>query len=139
MGQTSDGTGTGGPSGPSGRVEWYGLPSPALVRVAGGLLSAALAAALGAFVLGEYEFEGWLPLGAGALFGLVIAEVAVSVGKRRTAGVALTCAALAGAGLLGAGLISAGAGEIEAGVWVAIAIGAALAALRVVGLPWRQR
>ena len=122
---------------PSGgeRFEWSGLPSPELVRATFALLLAAAAAVLGAFILGEYQFEGWLPVGAGALFGLVVAEVAVEVGRRRTAGVGLTCGALAAAGLLLAGWISAGEGlePIPGGAWLAALVGACVAILRVVG------
>lgn len=118
------------------RFEWSGLPSPALVRATVGLLVAALAAVLGAFILGEYEFEGWLPIGAGALFGLVVGEVAVEIGRRRTAPVALWCAAIAAGGLLWAGWISAGEGlaPIAGGAWLAAAVGAVVAGVRVAGL-----
>jgi len=116
--------------------EWTGLPSPAAVRAAVGLLLAALVAALAAFVLGEYEFKELLPLGAGVLTGLIVAEVAVTVGRRRTVPVAIACAAFATAGLLRAGWISAGEGlaPIPGGAWLAAALGALAAVLRVVGL-----
>ena len=50
--------------------------------------SAAAAAALGALILGEYEFTGTLPWVAGPLFGLVIGEVVVGVGRSRHPSVA---------------------------------------------------
>lgn len=117
-------------------MDWYGLPSPEVVRAAVGLGLAAAVSVLGAFILGEYQFEGFLPLGAGVLFGLVVAEVAVEVGRRRTVPVAVLCAAFAAAGLVWAGWISAGEGlqPIPGGAWLAAAVGAAAAALRVVGL-----
>jgi hypothetical protein len=119
--------------------DWFGLPSPAMVRAAGGLLAAAAVALLGALVLGEYEFEGWLPVGAGALFGLVVAEVAGSVGRRHTVGYGVVVAVVAGAGLVGAGLISAGPAEVPGGVWVATAVGAVVALVWVAGLRGRRR
>lgn len=117
-------------------VQWSGLPSAELVRATIGLLVAAAAAVLGAFILGEYQFDGWLPIGAGALFGLVVAEVAVGVGRRRSLPVGLACGALAAAGLLLAGWISAGEGlePIPGGAWLAALVGAATAVLRVVGV-----
>jgi hypothetical protein len=117
-------------------VDWLGLPSPELVRATVGLLLAAALSVLGAFILGEYEFKGFLPIGAGILFGLVVGEVAVEVGRRRTVPVAVCCAALTSAGLLCAGWINAGQGlsPISRGAWLAAAVGAAAGALRVVGL-----
>ena len=39
----------------------------------------ALLCALGALILGEYEFSGVTPIGAGILFGLVISEVVIEI------------------------------------------------------------
>ena len=134
MGQTSE-----DPE-PAGSIDWIGLPSAAVVRAALGLLLAAAISVLGAFVLGEYEFEGSMPLAAGLLFGIVVGEVAVEVGRRRTVAVALACAGLAAGGLLWAGWIAAGEGlePIPGGAWLAAGVGAAAAALRVVGLRRRS-
>jgi hypothetical protein len=125
----------------TGSLDWSGLPSPELVRAAVGLLLAAAVAVLGAFILGEYEFDGYLPVGAGILFGLVVGEVAVEVGRRRTVPVALLCAAFSAAGLAWAGWIAAGEGlgPIPRGAWLAAAVGAAAAALRVVGMARMRR
>jgi peptidoglycan/LPS O-acetylase OafA/YrhL len=113
------------------RVDWLGLPAPGLVRAAAGLLAAAFVAALGALILGEYEFEGTLPLVAGLLFGLVIAEVAIEVGRRRTWAVGVTAGLLAATGLAWAGWISSGEGlnPMPGGAWLA----AGLAFLVAVG------
>ena len=121
---------------PAGSIDWLGLPSPAAVRAALGLLLAAAVSVLGAFILGEYEFDGWMPIAAGLLFGVVVGEVTVEVGRRRTVPIALVCAALAAGGLLWAGWIAAGEGlaPIPGGAWLAAGVGAAAAALRVVGL-----
>jgi len=47
------------------------------------LLAVVAAASLGALILGEYEMAGATPLVAGVLFGLILAEVAMSVVGRR--------------------------------------------------------
>lgn len=116
------------------RVDWLGVPPAAMVRATLGLLLAALVSVLGALILGEYEFEGWLPLVAGLLFGLVVAEVAIEVGRRRTWPIGATAGVLAGAGLVWAGWISAGEGlaPVPGGAWIAAAIAAVVATGRVV-------
>jgi len=132
-------TGVGEPSGSERpRVEWGGLPSQALVRAGAALLLAALAATLGAFLLGEYQFDGLLPLGAGVLFGAVIAEIVVEVGRRRTLPVAALAGVITAGGLLWAGWISAGEGlnPIAGGAKLAAAIGFVTAASRA--LDWRS-
>ena len=59
----------------------------------------ALVALVGGLILGEYPFTGWTPFVAGVLFGLVIAEVVVSVAGRQSAVLGAVCAALAAGGL----------------------------------------
>lgn len=117
---------------PGGGVDWFGLPSAEVVRAAAGLLVAALAAVLGAFVLGEYQFSGWLPLVAGLLFGLVVAELAVEIGRRRSLAIGLACGVLSAGGLVWAGWISAGEGlePIPGGAWLAAAVAFATATVR---------
>lgn len=116
-------------------VDWFGLPSPAVLRVTGALGVAALATVLGAFILGEYQFRGWLPPVAGVLFGVVVAEIAVELGRRRNVVVAATCGGLTAAGLVWAGWISAGEGlePIPGGAWLAAALGLVAAVVRVLG------
>ncbi len=106
------------------------------LRAGLGVLCAALAGALGAFILGEYEFTGLLPFVAGPLFGLVIGEVLVGVGQARSWGIALVGATIGFTGIAWAGWIdsSQGVEPVKALVWVAAACAAAAAALRVVGL-----
>ena len=97
-------------------------------------------ATFGALLLGEYEFEGWwLPIGAGVLFGAVVAEVVVEVGRRRTAPIAIATALLAAGGLVWAGWISAGEGlePIPSGAKVAAALGFVTAGART--YDWRGR
>jgi hypothetical protein len=121
--------------------EWGGLPPAHLVRATAALALAALLSGLGALVLGEYQFEGFLPLGAGLLFGLVVGEVVVEVGRRRTWPVGAVAAALVGAGLLWAGWIASGDGlePLRGGVYLAVAVGIVACFVRVAGIPGRAR
>jgi len=104
------------------------------------LVCAAAAAALGALILGEYEFTGSLPFVAGPLFGLVIGEVVVSVGRTRAALVGGLAAALAFGGIAWAGWIDSTQGlePVKGLVWVAAGLAAATALLRTTGLPRRS-
>ena len=113
-------------------IDWGGMPSPELLRAGIGALLGALTATLGAFLLGEYQFNDALPVVAGALFGLVVAEVVVEVGRRRTLAVAAIAGVESAAGLVWAGWISSGTGlePIASGAWLAAAIGFAAAFAR---------
>ena len=109
------------------------------LRIALGLTVAALVAALGALILGEYEFEGTLPFVAGPLFGLVVGEVVVGVGRSRRLPVAVVAGALAAAGIAWAGWIdsSEGVEPVKGLVWVSASLAALAAAVRTTGLPSR--
>lgn len=100
---------------------------------------AAAAAALGALILGEYEFTGTLPYVAGPLFGLVIGEIVVGVGRTRAVAAGLLAGGLAFAGVAWAGWIDSSEGlePLEALVWVAASLAAMAALLRTTGLPRR--
>lgn len=104
------------------------------------LLCAAAAAALGALVLGEYEFTGSLPFVAGPLFGLVIGEIVVGVGRSRALAVAVGAALLAAAGIAWAGWIDStqGVEPVKGLVWVAAALAAVTALVRTAGLRRRR-
>lgn len=106
-----------------------------------GLLCAAAAAALGALILGEYEFSGTLPFVAGPLFGLVIGEVVVGVGRTRAVVAGLLAAALAFGGIAWAGWIDStqGVEPVKGLVWVAAGLAAGAALLRTTGLRRRTR
>ena len=93
------------------------------------LAAAALAAAGGGLILGEYELTGVTPVVAGLLFGLVVAEIAVAVGKSRDAVTAAGCAAFAAAGMVYAAWISSGEdwSYVPGGVWAGVALAAAAA------------
>lgn len=114
------------------RLEWGGLPSPAILRAGIGLLLGAVASILGAFILGEYQFEGSLPIVAGVLFGLVVAELVVEVGRRRTLVVGVVAGLEAAGGLVWAGWISGGEGlgPIPGGAWLAAGLALVAAVAR---------
>lgn len=114
------------------RLEWGGLPSPAVLRAGIGLLLGAIASILGAFILGEYQFEGYVPITAGILFGLVVAEIVVEVGRRRTLVVGALAGLEAAGGLVWAGWISGGEGlaPIPGGAWLAAGLAVVTAVLR---------
>lgn len=119
---------------------WAGLPSAEAVRAATALLVVALLSVLAAFVLGEYEFEGWLPAVAGLLFGEIVAEVVIGIARRRSLALALAAGAFAAGGLVWAGWIAAGEGlaPIPGLAWLAAVVAAATVVLRVVGLRRRR-
>ena len=103
------------------------------MRQLASVLAGAAAAALGALILGEYELRGATPFIAGLLFGVVIAEVVVAVGRAGTARVAALSALLTSGGLIWAGFISVrhrGTG-FPPGAVVAAGLGAATAAVWV--------
>ncbi|MGI8685346.1 MAG: hypothetical protein ACR2MO_09710 [Acidimicrobiales bacterium] len=94
------------------------------------LVAAAFVAAAGGLILGEYELTGPTPVVAGVLFGLVVAEVAIVIGKQRDTVTGAGCAAFAAAGMVWAAWISSGRDwdYVPGMVWlgVALAAGAAL-------------
>ena len=105
------------------------------------LVLGAAVAALGALILGEYEFTGTLPWIAGLLFGLVVGEVVVSVGRSRHVVVAAIAAALSFGGVAWAGWIDSTEGlePVKGVVWVAAGLAAVAAYVRVAGLARRPR
>jgi hypothetical protein len=109
---------------------------PAVVRTVCGLVCAALVAALGALILGEYEFTGTLPYVAGPLFGLAVGETVVAVGRSRATATAAIASLVALGGITWAGWIdsSEGVEPLHSGVWVAAALAAVAAFLRTLEL-----
>lgn len=104
-------------------------------------MAGAATAALGALVLGEYEFVGYVPWVAGVVLGLLVAEVMLAVGRRRgwlSAGLA---AGLAAAGLAWAGWIDSAGGvsPYPRLAWAAAAVGAAAAAFQTRPVRHRPR
>lgn len=86
-------------------------------------------AALGALILGEYEFTVTTGLLAGAALGWIIAEIVASLGGWRGVLPAVVSAAIAAAALAWAGWIDAGWGleRYPNGAWVAVVTSAAVA------------
>lgn len=111
-----------------------------LIRALLAVVCGAATAALGALILGEYEFTDLLPFVAGPLFGLVVAEVMLAVGQLRTALVAAIGGELAFAGIAWAGWIdsSEGVEPVKGLVWVAACLAAATAIVRILGRPVRE-
>lgn len=112
---------------------------PALtLRLALAILAAAVACIIGALILGEYEFSGTMPVGAGVLFGLVISEIVVEVGATRAPIIGVLTAAMVAGALARAGWVSSGEGlrPFPSGAWVAMALGALAAGVRTGG--WRR-
>jgi hypothetical protein len=103
------------------------------------LVAAAIAAAAGGLILGEYELTGLTPVVAGLLFGLIVAEVAVVVGKQRDPTTSAGCAAFSAAGMVWAAWISSGRDwdYVPGGVWVGVVL-AAVAAVWWVRNPGRR-
>lgn len=105
------------------------------LRVLVGLSVAALAATAGALFLGEYEFDEALPIVAGPLLGLIIAEAAVSIGKHRSTVLAVIVAAFAVTAVLLAGRIDANQVEpIKMGAYLSAALSGLAAFVRA--NPW---
>lgn len=105
------------------------------IRVLVGMALGALVAAAGALFLGEYEFDETLPIAAGPLLGLVVAEIAVSVGAHRSWTMGAILAVLCGVSVLLAGHIDAGGvGPVKGGAYLSAALAALGAALRAA--PW---
>ena len=103
------------------------------MRQAWAVVAGAGVAVLGALILGEYEFGGLTSVVTGVLFGLAVAEAVVWVGRDGRPGLVAAAAGLAAAGLLWAGWISVHHRDegIPAGAWVAAALGAVTAGVRV--------
>jgi len=110
---------------------------PRAVRRTLGIACGAVVAALGALVLGEYPFSGWLVVASGALLGLFVAEVLVGVGRFDGTLAVVVAAVLAGGGLVWGAWISEGhrLSELGAAGWLAVAVGMGVAGL---GVRWSR-
>lgn len=95
------------------------------------VLLAALVAALGAVILGEYELAGARPLYAGVIFGLAVGEVLATLLRRRDPYLLGAAALLSQAGLVWATWISTGRdlGLASGTAWAGIVLGAVAAPL----------
>jgi hypothetical protein len=91
--------------------------------------------ALGAAILGEYQFDGLTGAVAGLIFGVFVAEAAVAVARRGSTTLVVVCTVLAVGGLAWAIRASIGPrasipGDVPGLAWVALALAAAGAAVR---------
>ncbi|HEX2040069.1 MAG TPA: hypothetical protein VHF47_10105 [Acidimicrobiales bacterium] len=106
------------------------------MRLALAVLAGAAVASLAALILGEYELVGWTPYLAGIAFGLVVAEVLTTVGRRSGAVPAVPAVVLAAGGMVWAAWISSGRdwSYVPGGAWTGVALAAACGA----GWAWRR-
>ncbi|MDE0803523.1 MAG: hypothetical protein OSA99_09385 [Acidimicrobiales bacterium] len=101
------------------------------VRVLAAMTLGALVAALGALFLGEYEFDELLPIVAGPLLALIVAEVVVSIGRHRSKTMAAILATWGAVAVLLAGhLDTNGIEAIKAGAYLSAGLSAIAAGLR---------
>jgi hypothetical protein len=100
----------------------------------------AAAAALGALILGEYEFNGATPYLAGLLFGIAIAEVILAVARASTRPLAVVAAVETGLGVLWAAWISSGRGltPIQPAAYAGIVLGVVVGGVWTL-VPTRRR
>ncbi len=107
-----------------------------MLRTVSGLACAAAVAALGALILGEYEFTGTLPYIAGPLFGLAVGEVTVAVGRSRSTPTAAVACLISMSGVTWAGWIdsSSGVEQFHSGVFAAAGLAGVAAFLRTIEL-----
>lgn len=101
-----------------------------------GIAVAVCGAALIAFILGEYEMAGIVPIVAGAVVGLLLGEVMVGIARWRGPVAAVVVGALAAASLLLAGWIDSSQG-VESYPTMA-GVGAAAAGLVAVVRTWSR-
>ena len=97
----------------------------------GGVVVAALVAALGAVVLGEYELIGVRAVVAGLIFGVLVGEVVATVARQGDPALQVAAALLAEAGLVWATWISTGhdLGLASTAAWIGVVLGGGAAAL----------
>ncbi|HEY2812938.1 MAG TPA: hypothetical protein VGJ03_05705 [Acidimicrobiales bacterium] len=109
------------------------------VRVVVALIVAGLVCIVGALILGEYQFTGLTPFAAGLLFGLVVSEFVLEIGKTRSPLIGIVTGAMVAGALGWAAWISSGEGlrPFPTLGWVAMALGALAAGGRTGG--WGAR
>lgn len=105
------------------------------------VLAGAALAAFGALIVGEYEYQGALPVVAGLVLGLLVSEAVALGGQWRGWVPALAAAGLAAAGILWGGWIDSGEGiePYPALAWLGAAVAAVTAGVRARPRPPRRR
>ena len=103
------------------------------MRAIAAVVLAVLGVLLAAFIMAEYEFEGFTPWAAGLAVGVLVGEVLSGLGRWRGSAAMVVAAAIAAGGLLyGQRLETSGGVEPWAQVtWGAAALAAAIAAWSV--------
>lgn len=101
----------------------------------------AAVAAFGALIVGEYEFDGVLPVLAGLVLGLLVSEAVALGGQWRGWVPAGVAAVLAAAGILWGGWIDSGEGiePYPALAWVGAGVAAIVALVRTRPRPAARR
>lgn len=96
------------------------------------VVAGAAVAAFGALIVGEYEFQGALPIIAGLVLGLLVSEAVALGGQWRGWLPAVLAGGLAAAGILWGGWIDAGEGiePYPALAWAGAAVAAVTAGIR---------
>lgn len=105
------------------------------------VIAGAAVSAFGALIVGEYEFDGLLPVLAGLVLGLLVSEAVTLGGQWRGWAPAGIAGVLAAAGILWGGWIDSGEGLEGYPVlaWVGAATAAAVALVRVRPPPAARR
>lgn len=96
-----------------------------MLRLSLAVVTAVVASALAAVILGEYDLRGITPLVSGVMLALVIGELAVVVAGSRSLALGVACALSVGASLVWALWISSGSdwAFVSTSGWVGVALG----------------
>lgn len=102
------------------------------------LVAAAGVGALGAVILGEYEFRGITVLAAGVVFGLFVAEAALAVNRGPAVALGVGSAVIGWAAMLWAAWITTfhDLAQLSGAGWAAVVLTGAAAGLRT---GWSRR
>lgn len=96
------------------------------MRLSLAVVTAAVASALAAVILGEYDLRGVTPLVSGAMLALVVGELAVVVAKGRSLALGVACGLGVGSSMVWALWISSGNewSFVSSSGWAGAALGA---------------
>lgn len=117
--------------GPNPSLPWW-RAYPGRVKRTLPVLAGAAIAGFGALIVGEYEFQGVVPVLAGLVLGLLVSEAVALGGQWRGRVPATVAGVLAGAGILWGGWIDSGHGlePYPALAWLGAAAAAVVAVFR---------